>query len=143
MNRKLIFTLILIIALVLILILGFKQTNKDIRINDNGLTKTERNVVIFTKEQLEDYSNSKRRKFSEKYDEDFFKQKSLAIIYIETSNSGDLVRIVDIEENGAQANIKFEHYTRGSGIGLTVMGESAIVAEISKNIEVINIIEEE
>lgn len=143
MNRKLLFTLILIIAIVLILILGFKQTNKDIIINDNGLTKTERNVVIFTKEQLEDYSNNNRRKFSEKYDEDFFKQKSLAIIYIETSNSGDLVRIVDIEENGVQANIKFEHYTMGSGIGLTVMGESAIVAEISKNIEVINIIEEE
>lgn len=143
MNRKLLFTLILIIAIVLILILGFKQTNKDIIINDNGLTKTERNVVIFTKEQLEDYSNNNRRKFSEKYDEDFFKQKSLAIIYIETSNSCDLVRIVDIEENGVQANIKFEHYTMGSGIGLTVMGESAIVAEISKNIEVINIIEEE
>lgn len=70
---------------------------------------------------------------TDKYTSDYFKTKSLAILFIPVGSSNTSVKFISATKE--VSNVKIDYKTTTSGeIGLTVMSYSLIVVEIPKDI---------
>jgi len=107
-------------------------------------------IIIKSKQELDEYTGKYDNKYYEgdrkvdgklkttlsKYDEEFFKTKSLALVYVELS-SGSIK--VTLKEPAVSGNtIKIDYDMEHPEIGTCDMNGYVIVVEIDKNITEIN-----
>ena len=107
-------------------------------------------IIIKSKQELDEYTRKYDNKYYEsdrkvdgklkttlsKYDEEFFKTKSLALVYVELS-SGSIK--VTLKEPAVSGNtIKIDYDMEYPEIGTCDMNGYVIVVEIDKNITEIN-----
>ena len=98
---------------------------------------------FFTKEVviavLEDYMDNfmKKEEVLTKYNEEYFKDGSLALIYETTSNSAINIKVNSLEIVNDTLKINYSRES-SSEVGATVMGGSLIVVEVPKSVTTIN-----
>ena len=107
-------------------------------------------IIIRSKKDLEEYANKYDHKIYyeereedgelktrlDKYDEEFFKNKALALYYLELSSGSDRVTLQEPSVSGN--NIKINYHIDYPEIGTCDMNGYVIVVEIDKSITKIN-----
>ena len=144
MKARLVIVVILIIVLVIgiiLLIKPTKQSNSDIEYRVISRYSEEENIIISDIEEYEEFiENSNLQEIHlDKYNEQFFKGKSLAIAFINTSSGSIEIIIDDIKVAGNKLNIEYSLKHPESGIGTMDMSGKIIVVEVNKNINKINL----
>ena len=93
--------------------------------------------IIATKQELEEFCNELESglDIKDKYDEKFFKNKSLAIMSVELGNSAESITIKKVSKEGNNVKIEYEIDLPKDKVGLTVMMKDFIVVEVDKDIK--------
>jgi hypothetical protein len=96
--------------------------------------------IITNTEELKEFikeleSDSNIKDSFSKYDEEYFKNKSLAIMSVELSNSAESLRVKSAVKEGTNVKIKYEIYSNTDKVGLTVMMKEFVVVEVDKDIK--------
>ena len=152
MNKKNI-VLILIIILVLLLIIGIIFFPRNTDTNDINYKIIDRYISEFTHLIISDidqyngfmsdageWSNEYKLEIdSDKYDENYFKSKSLALIYIGTGSSSNKFSGVDMSVNSDTLTVEPKiEYSNSSFVTTDITGK-LIVVEVDKNISKIEV----
>ena len=74
----------------------------------------------------------------EKYDEEFFKDKSLALVYVQLSSGSNTVEFLGATKDGNSVKIHYQVVYPEGGIGTCDMSGYIVFAEVDKEIEEIS-----
>lgn len=98
-----------------------------------------RSIIISNRKDLEEYMDNfmKKEEVLTKYNEEYFKDGSLALIYETTSNSAISIKVNSLEIVNDTLKINYSRES-SSEVGATVMGGSLIVVEVPKSVTTIN-----
>ena len=93
--------------------------------------------IIDNKQELKDFCDELESDLdiADKYDENFFKNKSLAIMSVELGNSAESITIKKVSKEGNNVKIEYEIDSPKDKVGLTVMTKDYIVVEVDKDIK--------
>lgn len=120
----------------------------------NSESELEEKIIITSKEELNSFCNkleegdyttgrvmSANETFA-KYDENYFKTKSLAILTVWLSNSGENIKDIKATKDGNNVKVEYEITPLGKNgeSYLMVMSKEYIVIEVDKDITNINAI---
>ncbi len=94
-----------------------------------------RTIVVSKRSELEKFMNNFMNKSEvlDKYDDDYFEDKSLALIYETTSNSAISIKVNSLEIVGKSLQIDYSRES-SSEIGAAVMGGYLIVVEVPSSV---------
>ena len=79
-------------------------------------------------------SSGKLNRLLQDYDEEYFKEKSLALVYVELSSGSDSVEFVKATKFGSSINVSYKIVYPEDGIGTCDMSGYIVVVEITKDI---------
>ena len=94
-----------------------------------------RTVVVAERSELEDYLNHfyNTNEILDKYDDNYFKDKSLALIYEITGNGAISIKVNSLEIVGKTLQIKYSKEATAE-VGTTDMSGFLIVVEVPKSV---------
>ncbi len=95
---------------------------------------TEEGLVVSDYATWSEVGNTNYAPFA-KYDEEYFKTRSLVLISNALPDSGAYFDVVKVKENGNTLDLVYGIYSRG---GLTVLTHKTLLIEVSKNITTVN-----
>ncbi len=121
----------------------------------NDMDDSDAKIIISSRQELEEYRNKfvgggkynedgYQSKYSvdtlnrclEKYDDEYFKDKSIALVYVTLASSSEFVDKTDAEIHGNSVKVNYTIGKHGD-VGLCVMGSSIIITEIDQGIDTI------
>ncbi|MBP3708213.1 MAG: hypothetical protein J6J36_06360 [Clostridia bacterium] len=121
----------------------------------NDIDASDAKIIISSRQELEEYKNKfvtggkynedgYQSKHSvdtlnsclEKYDDEYFKDKSIALVYVTLASSSEFVEKTDAEIQGNSVKVNYTIGAHGD-VGLCVMGASIIITEVDQGIDTI------
>lgn len=120
-----------------------------------NMDDSDKKIIISSHQELEEYKNKfviggkynkdgyqgnnsieTLNRCLEKYDDDYFKDKSIALVYVDLTNSAEFVEKAEAEIQGNSVKVNYIMGSYGD-VGLCVMGASIIITEVDQGINTI------